>query len=94
MITKLFVIKNKLFNTITSEDCPGYITLEPVVFCYKISHETITMNDVSIDNYYLTVIVSNSTPYLYYAIYKKMSEYNFPFVFIVAHDYVIGILLF
>ena len=87
-------MKNKLFNTITSVVCPGYIIFVPVVFYCKISHETITIKDVSIDNCYLTVIVSNSTPYLYYAIYKNMSEYNFPFVFMVAHVYVIGILLF
>ena len=58
-------MKRKLFIIITSVDYSGNIVLVTVVFYCKISHETITMNDVSIDNYYLTVIVSNSTPYLY-----------------------------
>ena len=39
------------------------------------------MNEVSIESYCLTIMLSNSTPSLYWVMYKKMSEYKFPKVF-------------
>ena len=62
VIVRLLVMKYKLFKTIFSEAVNGKYLLVLEVFCYSISQETITINEVSIEIYYLTVIVSSTTP--------------------------------
>ena len=65
VITKLLVMNYKLFSIIISVTSLGKILLSPVVLNYNISHDIITINEVSIDNYDLTIMLSNSTPSLY-----------------------------